>query len=101
MAARLCSVSFTDAFGITHTVEVAAESLMEAVALGLRELRASGLAPVLPGPATSIRVGVKAAALVEHSVTFRQFSNWLEGTARSPQERLLKDRLRDAVSGVG
>lgn len=82
MAARPCTVSFTDASGITHNVEVAAESLMEAVALALRDLRASGLTPVLPGPATSIRVAVRAAAVAEHAVTYRRFSEWLEGTAR-------------------
>src|SRR5215217_5167939 len=98
MAARSCSVSFTDASGITHSVEVSAESLMEAVALGFRDLRASGLVPVMPGPATSIRVAVKAAAVAEHSITYRRFSEWLGGTARSPAERLLKDRLREAAS---
>jgi hypothetical protein len=80
-------------------VEVVAGSLMEAIALGLRDLRASGLTPVMPGPATSITVRVKAAATAEHSLTYRQFSSWLDGTARSPQERLLKERLRETVTG--
>jgi hypothetical protein len=43
---------------------------------------------------------VKATSVAEHSVTYRQFANWLEGTARSPQERLLKDRLREVCGGV-
>jgi hypothetical protein len=89
-----CTVSFTNVSGITHSVEVSAESLMDAIALGLRDLRASGLTPVMPGPATSIRVAVKAAAVAEHSMTFRRFSGWLEASARSPRERLLEDRLR-------
>jgi hypothetical protein len=52
-----------------HSVEVSAGSLMEAMALGFRDLRASGLTAVLPGPATSITVRVKATAIAEHSVT--------------------------------
>jgi hypothetical protein len=101
MPARACSVSFTDASGITHSVEVTAESLMEAVAFGLRDLRASGLTPVMPGPATSITVRVNATALADHSVTYTQFINCLGGVTRSPQERLLKERLREAVEGGG
>jgi hypothetical protein len=97
MPARPCSVSFTDASGVTHSVEVTAESLMEAVALGLRDLRASGLTSVMPGTGTSITVRVNATAVAEHSVTFRQFLRWLDGNTRSPQERLLKERLREAV----
>jgi hypothetical protein len=97
---RPCSVAFTDTNGITHSVTVSADSLMEAIALGIRDLRASGLTPVLPSPATAIRVQVHASATAEHVVTFRQFTSWLEGGARSPKERLLKDRLREAVDGT-
>jgi hypothetical protein len=75
-------------------VEVKAESLYEAVALGLYDLRASGLTPILPGPTTSIRVRVTAAATAEHVVTFRQFENWLGTASRSPKERLTKERIR-------
>jgi hypothetical protein len=99
MPTRLCEVSFVDCSGVKHCIEVAADSLYEAVALGLRDLRASGLTPVTPGPATTISVRVKASTEAEHTVTLRQFQAWLSGTARSPQERLTKDRLRGFVSG--
>lgn len=99
MSARRCSVSFTDAQGVTHAVDVSAGSLYEAVALALRDLRASGLVPVTPGPATAIRVRVLAWTEAEHSVTLRQFEQWLAGTARSPQELLMKERLRDMAGG--
>jgi len=101
MPARQCTVSFTDAAGVTHSVDVTAQSLMEAVAFGLRDLRASGLTPVLPGPATQIRVRVRSASTAEHAISFRQFATWLDATARSPQERLLKDKLRQAANGGG
>ena len=88
-----------DVSGIQHSVEVSAESLFEAVALGLHELRASGLTPVTPGPATAVTVRVKSSAEAEHSVTMRQFQQWLSGAARSPKERLIKDRLRELSGG--
>jgi hypothetical protein len=98
MPARDCRVSLTDANGVTHAVNVHAESLMEAVAVALRDLRTAGLAPVRPGPATAIHVCVRSTAETEHSVSFRQFESWLAGNARSPQERLLKDRLKAIVN---
>lgn len=94
MPARRCSVSFTDSQGITHSAEVIADSLYEAIALGLHEMRASGLVPVMPGPATAVTVRLKSTADAEHTVTLRQFDAWLSGTARSPKERLVKERLR-------
>ena len=97
--ARQCRVSFTDASGITHSVDVTAETLYEAVALALRDLRASGLVPVLPGPVTPISVRVMASVEAEHSIRFSQFQSWLGGRARSPKERLTKDRLRSMVGG--
>ena len=99
MPARHCRVSFTDSCGITHAVDVTADSLYEAVALALRDLRSSGLVPVLPGPGTQIHVRVKAGAEAEHSIRFSQFESWLSGTARSPKERTTKDRLRTMMGG--
>ena len=99
MPARSCRVSFTDASGITHAVDVTADTLYEAVAVAVRDLRSSGLVPVLPGPSTQIHVRVMASADVEHSVRFEQVQRWLQGTARSPSERLTKDRLRAIVGG--
>ena len=95
---RHCRVALTDVEGVTHTVTVEAESLMEAIALAMQVLRASGFQPVRLGPGSPIAVTVKSAAEAEHSVTYRQFESWLTGVARSPKERLLKDRLRSAAS---
>ena len=97
MPTRPCRVSFTDSSGIMHAADVSAESLYEAVALALRDLRASGLIPVLPGPATPISVRVLATTEAEHSIRFSQFESWLGGTARSPKEKLTKERLRAMV----
>jgi hypothetical protein len=42
MAVRSCQVTLKDMDGVTHTVEVTAETLYEAVALGLAAIRAHG-----------------------------------------------------------
>lgn len=97
--ARVCRVSFTDASGITHAIDVTANTLYEAVAFALRDLRAAGFVPVLPGPGTQIHVSVKASTEAEHTIRYSQFESWLAGTARSPKERLAKDRLRVIVAG--
>jgi hypothetical protein len=62
-------------------------------------LRSSGLVPVTPGPATAITVRLQTAADAEHTVTLRQFEQWLSGTAKSPKERLVKERLRELAGG--
>jgi hypothetical protein len=95
--ARHCRVSFTDVAGIAHAVDVTADTLYEAVALALSDLRASGLVPVLPGPATQIHVRVLASAECEHTVRLEQVQRWVHGIARSPRERLVKDKLRGIV----
>ncbi|HYO80917.1 MAG TPA: hypothetical protein VES20_05920, partial [Bryobacteraceae bacterium] len=97
---RLCEVSLTDASGVRHSIEVRADSLYEAVAAGLRDLRASGLTPVTAGPATTVSVRVKAAPESEHTVTLRQVESWLKGGSKSPQERLTKDRVRQIFEGA-
>ena len=42
MALRTCTVSFTGPSGIRHSVEVTAESIYEAAALGVSALKKSG-----------------------------------------------------------
>ena len=59
---RCCVVSFTDPEGVTHSVEVAAESLFEAAALGLCEFRKCGFAEVIIGPGAHLRVTAKGPA---------------------------------------
>lgn len=40
---RLCSVSFRDVHGVYHTINVHAESVLEAAALGVREIQKTGI----------------------------------------------------------
>jgi hypothetical protein len=92
--ARACIVSFTDTSGVRHSVKVTAESLYEAVVVGIMEFRRCDLMEhAAPGPGTTITVQVKAPA-TEHQVPLHQVRDWLNGVARSPKERATKDRLR-------
>jgi hypothetical protein len=52
---------------------------------------------VLPGPATKIHAKVLANAEAEHTVRLDQVLRWLDGVARSPKERIVKDRLKAMI----
>ena len=46
---RICSVSFTDPLGVTHSVEVSASTLYEAAVLAVVAFRRAGLHDVTVG----------------------------------------------------
>ena len=95
--ARTCVVSFVDSEGIRHSIEVAAESLYEAAALGIREFRRHPWTEGMePGAMTHLAVSVKSPA-VTHEVTIRQLERWAGGGAKSPREILLKSRVRELL----
>ena len=95
--ARACVVSFTDSGGIRHSVEVAAESLYEAAALAVKEFRQHPWSDGMePGAVTRLSVSVKAPAAT-HEVSIRQLENWASGAAKSPHDKLLKVRVREAL----
>ena len=95
---RICVVSFTDLEGMEHSVEVSANSLYEAAALGLKQFRSSLFAEhVRPGTVTKLRVSVKEVA-AQHELTVGGLESWLRGVAKSPREGVLKDRLRRVLA---
>jgi hypothetical protein len=93
VAGRACIVSFTDSSAITHRVEVSAESLYEAAALALAEFRRCGFTAAIPGPSTRLAIEIKEPATT-HEVPIRKLRDWMESSARSPRERIIKDRLK-------
>ena len=96
--ARTCIVSFRDWDGMEHSVEVTAESLYEAAALGVKQFRSSRFAEATgPGTATKLKVSVKQVES-HHELTLGQLESWIQGGARSPRERVLKDRLGKVLS---
>ena len=92
MNLRTCKVSFFDASGAEHAVEVTARSLFEAVARGLHVLRQNNWVDTIYQNST-ITIGVKEPE-VEHKVRIRDFENWLASNGKSPAEQALKSDLR-------
>jgi hypothetical protein len=90
---RTCLVSFTDpARGIKHSVDVTAETLYEAAAIGLKLLRDGGWVGH-PGPAARLEIHVRLPA-VTHEITVQQLRRWAESSANTAAEELRKERVR-------
>jgi hypothetical protein len=58
VALRTCTVSFTGPSGVPHLVEVTAESICEAAALGVSALKSDGWADAI-APGTELDVQVR------------------------------------------
>jgi hypothetical protein len=74
-------------------VEVQAESLYEAAVLAMSSFRQHDC-PL--GPASQLEIRVTSPS-VTHTVTVKKVGDWLDGGARSPKEKLAKERLRGLV----
>ncbi len=96
MAARSCRVTIQDMDGVSHTVEVAASTLYEAVARGLAALRGNEwVAGIAQGP-NVIKVSV-GDVRVEHEVKLMDFTRWLDRTGSSPREVSDRQRIRSIL----
>lgn len=93
---RLCTVSFKGPDGVSHSVDVEAESLFEAGALALSRLRKSGWAENV-GPGTRLDIQVREPATA-HTVTVLQIRRWCDGVAVSPDEVLKRKRVKELLS---
>jgi hypothetical protein len=93
---RSCLVSLTDSRGVQHSVEVTAETLFEAAALGVALLRKHGWVDQGFALGTKLQVDVREPA-PRHTVTLSQVERWLDGATCSPNERVRKDRLRELL----
>src|SRR5215467_11833206 len=85
MAIRSCRVTIQDMEGVSHTVEVTAASLYEAVAQGLAALRGNEWVAGIAQGLNVVKVSV-AEVRVEHEVRLMDFTKWLEKTGGSPRE---------------
>ena len=77
MLVRSCRVTIRDWEGVTHTAEVTAATLYEAVAQGLNVVKVS-----------------VADVRIEHEVKLMEFTKWLERDGASPRET--SDRNEDS-----
>lgn len=92
---RTCVVSFTDVRGIRHAAEVQADSLFEAVVLGVRVFRNDPWVERIP-PATVLDVEIREPA-TKHSVSLRQVERYLDGASSSPNEGVRKAKLKNLL----
>lgn len=92
MASRVCTVSVTDSAGVRHEVEVNAESLLEAAALGLAAMKHAEWVDG-NGPGATLEVFV-TPPIVKHSVSVQRVMRWLEGVTTSPKDKSKKEKLK-------
>lgn len=94
MAMRCCRVTIQDLDRVSHTVEVTASTLYEAVAQGLAAIRGnewvSGFAEGV------VKVSVSDVR-VEHEVKLAEFTKWLETKGRSPRQVIQRQKIREIL----
>jgi hypothetical protein len=91
MSVRSCRVTIQDLNGVSHTVEVTAATLYEAVALGLAAIRGNDWVAGIAQGLNMVKVSV-ADVRVEHEVKLVNFTRWLDRTGGSPRE--VSDRYK-------
>jgi len=92
MALRACTISFKDARGIRHGVEVEAESLYEAVVLAVRCFRSDPwIEQVAPGTLLDVEVREPCTT---HVITLQHVERWIASSAPNPLEASKKAKLK-------
>jgi len=85
-------VSFVDVCGIRHSADVEADSLYEAVVLGVRRLNQDSWIERI-GPATVLDVDVREPG-TKHAISLQQVERWLAGATTNPNEASKKAKLK-------
>jgi len=96
VALRTCTVSFTGPSGVRQSVEVMAESIYEAAALGVSALKSDGWADAI-ARGTELEVQVREPATC-HRFPMQQIRRWCDGVAVSPDETLKKRQLEQLLA---
>src|SRR6266404_2050020 len=96
MAVRSCRVTIQDMDGVSHTVEVTAATLYEAVAQGLAAIRGNDWVAGIAQGLNVVKVSV-ADIRVEHEVRLMEFTKWLEKDGGSPRETSDRHRIRSIL----
>ena len=90
-----CFVSYLDTIGIRHQVEVEADSMYEAAALAVKAFMAGDCKP---GAMAQLDVEIRTS--IVHSFTVKRLKDWLNGACKSPNERVMKEKLKELI-GLG
>jgi DNA-binding transcriptional LysR family regulator len=93
MSLRSCTVSYQDFEGVTHSVDVTAETLYEAAVLGMNALRVPRWHD---NPNLKIQIRVRQPETV-HDVWNSCLLAWLARNGKTPKEQTLKARLKELL----
>jgi len=96
MSVRSCRVTIQDMDGISHTVEVTAATLYEAVAQGLAAIRRNDWVAGIAQGLNVVKVSV-ADVRVDHEVKLVDFTKWVDRTGGSPREMSDRQRIRSIL----
>ena len=99
MPLKACTVVIHDLNETTHTLDVTAATLYEAVAQALAAARGHDWVGEIGRGLTTVTVKVRNPE-VTHIVKIQDFENWLNRGCKSPAETMLKARLRQML-GMG
>jgi hypothetical protein len=95
-ALRACTVTISDLNHVSHTLDVTAATLYEAVAQALVTARSHDWVGEIGRGLTTVTVKVRNPE-VTHTVKVQDFENWLNRGCKSPAETVLKTRLREML----
>lgn len=90
---RSCRVTINDMEDIAHTVDVTAETLFEAVALGLTAIRGRDWVDGLREEHGIVDVAVTEIP-VKHTVQMKDFNAWLVREGGAPRDIIQRSRVR-------
>jgi hypothetical protein len=93
---RSCRVTIQDLDGVSHTAEVMAATLYEAVARGVAALRGNEWVAGIAQGASVVKVSV-ADVRVENEVKFADFLKWLDRPPRSPRDVSARHEIRSIL----
>ena len=96
VAIKTCLVTIKDMDGVSHTVEVTASTLYEAVAQALAALSGRDWVAGIPQGLNPVKVSV-ADVRVEHEVKLGDFTKWIERKGGSPREITDRNRVRSII----
>jgi hypothetical protein len=96
MSVRSCKVTIEDMNGVSHTVDVTAGSLYEAVALGMAAIRTDEWVNGIAQGLNPVKVRVTNVP-VEHEVRLMDFTKWLDRINGSPREMTERKRIRSIL----
>jgi hypothetical protein len=93
---KACTVVIHDLNQTSHSLEVTAETLYEAIAQALAVIPANDWVGEIGRGLTTVTVKVRHPE-VTHTVKIQDFENWLNRGCNSPAETVLKTRLRQLL----